>query len=222
MKKKLEKNKYIIIATLSLILFLIILKDVYFDEITAYDDWAYGIFVENLRSSSMTTVMKGLTFFGNAFCIIAGLILIFIFSKDKIYGYLATFNVSVVFVINNIIKAIVQRPRPSGYNIITEGNYSFPSGHSMVSTAFYGFLIYIVYKKVKNKKLKYSLIALLFALIISICISRIYLGVHYLSDTIAGFALSIAILMLLVNFIPSILGEEKGDKRGTKTKEIKS
>ena len=55
-------------------------------------------------------------------------------------------------------------------NLITESGYSYPSGHSMMSMAFYGLLIYFAYKYIKNKKLKYTICTLLGILIISICI----------------------------------------------------
>ena len=95
----------------------------------------------------------------------------------------------------------MQRPRPSKFQIISEKGYSFPSGHSMVSMAFYGLLIYLIYKYIKNKKLKYSLIVTLSILIFLIGISRIYLGVHYASDVIAGFCISLSYLMIYINVL---------------------
>ncbi len=212
MKAKIIKNKKIIVVTFSLLLFFMILRDVFIYEVTSYDNWAYGVFVENLRSDNMTIFMKSITFFGSgiALFIIISLLLL----KNRKNGLTSLLNLSIIFIMNSIIKIIVQRPRPSGYNLIVESNYSFPSGHSMVSTAFYGFFIYLVYKNVKNKKMKTLLISLLFLLIILICISRIYLGVHYLSDTLAGFFFSIAYLMVFITLLPSIyrIGDKKHEK----------
>ena len=69
----------------------------------------------------------------------------------------------------------------------------------MVSMDFYGFLIYLIYKYVGNKYLKWTSMILLFLLIILIGISRIYLGVHYTSDVIAGFLVAISYLILYIN-----------------------
>jgi len=92
--------------------------------------------------------------------------------------------------------------------------YSFPSGHSMISAAFYGFLIYLIYKKVKNKKLKITLIIVLSILIVSIGISRIYLGVHYTSDVLAGFTVSVSYLIIYTSIVKKfILEREKEDEK---------
>ena len=65
---------------------------------------------------------------------------------------------------------------------------------------YYGYLIYLIYCKVNNKFLKYGLIVLLVSLIILIGISRIYLGVHYTSDVLAGFLISIAYLIIYIEY----------------------
>lgn len=82
--------------------------------------------------------------------------------------------------------------------------YSFPSGHSMVSMAFYGFLIYLIYNNIKNKYIKWILISSLSILIILIGISRIYLGVHYTSDVLAGFLLSISYLVIYTRIVKEV------------------
>ena len=68
----------------------------------------------------------------------------------------------------------------------------------MISATFYGFLIYLIYKNVKNKYLKYSLITMLVILILLIGTSRIYLGVHYTSDVLAGFLIAISYLIIFI------------------------
>ena len=216
MKNISSKNKKIIVVVLCLLTFFLILRDVFIYEVTSYDNWAYSVFVVNLRNDFMTNIMKVFTFLGSGLALFLIVGLSFLLFKSKDNGIILTLNLSLVFVLNSIIKTIVQRPRPSGYNLIVESNYSFPSGHSMVSTAFYGYFIYLVYKNVKNKKIKYLLISLLFLLIMLICISRIYLGVHYLSDTLAGFFLSIAYLMIFITFIPKFYKEKRRNAKKKK------
>ena len=110
--------------------------------------------------------------------------------------------------INQILKYTFQRTRPIDQIVIEKG-YSFPSGHSMISMAFYGYFIYLIYKYVKSKKLKWILIVMLEFLIISIGISRIYLGVHYTSDVISGFLFSIAYLIIFTSFVNKYLDDNK-------------
>ncbi len=74
----------------------------------------------------------------------------------------------------------------------------------MVSMGFYGFLIYLIYINVKNKRIKYPLILFVSLLIISIGISRIYLGVHYFTDVIGGFIIAILYLVVFVKYIYKI------------------
>ena len=74
----------------------------------------------------------------------------------------------------------------------------------MVSPAFYGYLIYLIYRYIKNKYIKWSLIVLLSILICLIGISRIYLGVHYTSDVLGGFLLSISYLVVYISLIKNL------------------
>ena len=71
----------------------------------------------------------------------------------------------------------------------------------MVSMAFYGYLIYLIYKYVKNKYVKWISIVLLSILICAIGVSRIYLGVHYTSDVLGGFLVSISYLILFISTV---------------------
>ena len=132
-------------------------------------------------------------------CLVTLAIILFFFIKDKKISISIIVNLVLITVINQLLKFILRRPRPIDFRIVNETGFSFPSGHSMVSMAFYGFLIYLIYKNIKNKYLKYILMSLLFILIILIGISRIYLGVHYTSDVLAGFLISISYLIIFID-----------------------
>ncbi len=99
---------------------------------------------------------------------------------------------------NSIIKHIVCRPRPDILRLVKIGGYSFPSGHSMIAITLYGFLFALVTCKIKKKWLRLLLQVLLVCLIFNICISRIYVGVHYASDVFGGFVLGFAELLLVL------------------------
>ncbi|REI01618.1 phosphatase PAP2 family protein [Staphylococcus felis] len=86
---------------------------------------------------------------------------------------------------NPILKNIFDRERPTLLRLIDISGFSFPSGHAMGSTAFFGSLIYICHRVLKGKS-KSFIIALCAMLIVLISTSRVYLGVHYPTDILAG------------------------------------
>ena len=198
MKKIIKKSKWIILFV-CLIFFLALAKDVFNKEIMQGDIIGYKIISTYLISDFATPIAKFITNFGGATILISLTILFFIFIKNKKIDLTIFTNLIIITVLNIILKNILQRPRPEEFRIINESGYSFPSGHSMVSMAFYGYLMYLIYKYIKNKYLKYSLIILLGILICLIGISRIYLGVHYTSDVLAGFLISIPYLIVYIS-----------------------
>ena len=197
----LHKNWKYIFMFISMILFLAIVEDVFENEIMKIDVFAYNLFVNTLRSDILTPFMIFITNLGSPVVLIGICIITLIILKNKKIGVSISFNLLLVSLLNILLKNIVQRPRPTDYRLIEEAGYSFPSGHSMISMAFYGFIIFLIFRYVKNKKMKYYLGILLSFIIALIGISRIYLGVHYASDVVAGFLISISYLFV---FIPVI------------------
>lgn len=202
------QKRYFLIGTL-LILFCLITTLVLTDNISWFDDTIYNI-IFGIRNNFFDFFFKAITILGNTttIIIVVGLLLIFVV-KEEYFHMLAISVVSTVAT-NQLLKHIFMRPRPDHLRLIKQGGYSYPSGHAMISIAIYGFLIYYIYKKVTNKKLKIFLISLLSLLIILIGLSRIYVGVHYPSDVLGGYILSVLILILVV------LGVDKHVKNGSK------
>ena len=215
MKEKIKdfiiKNLRWILLFICLIGFFAIAEDVFNKEIMQGDILGYKLISTFLISDFATPIAKFITNFGGAIFIITLMITLFILIKDKKIGLSIFLNLVIVTTLNQLLKRILQRPRPTEYRIIEETGYSFPSGHSMVSMAFYGYLIYLIYKYVKNKYIKWTLIVLLSILICSIGISRIYLGVHYTSDVLGGFLASISYLVIYISAVNKFLFVE-GDK----------
>lgn len=201
MKEFIKKNLKWFILLIGLIVFLELAEDVFSKEILKADRIGYELISSFLISDFATPIAKFITNFGGVLVLVVTTIILLISIKNKKIGLSIFANLCMITGLNVLLKQIVQRPRPTEYKIITETGYSFPSGHSMISMAFYGFLIYLIYQYVKNKYLKISLIAFLSILIISIGISRIYLGVHYTSDVIAGFCIAISYLVLYISSV---------------------
>ena len=197
-KKFVINNYQLLIIFMCLILFLALAEDVFNNEIMKGDIIGYNIISNYLINDSFTPIMKIITWFGSITCLVPFTLILFVLIKNKKIGFLAGINLVTVTILNQVLKFILQRPRPTEFRIINEIGYSFPSGHSMISMAFYGFIIYLIYKNIKNKYLKISLITILSLLIVMIGISRIYLGVHYTSDVCAGFLISIAYLIIYI------------------------
>lgn len=201
------KKFNIFIVVLCLILFSVICYGVLSYDSFVIDTKVYSFIADNIMSDGITSVLKVITELGGvAFIVLAG-VLIFMFCKK--IRWFVTFDLVGVTVINQAIKHIVRRPRPNVLRLVEEDGYSFPSGHSMVSMAFYGIVIYLVYKNVSNKYLKWLLITLLSLLILSIGFSRIYVGVHYFTDVAGGFLLGLAYLIIYINIYNKKVGKNE-------------
>lgn len=195
MKENIKKYTKWLVFTICLVLFILIALNVHKGINFKIDDIIYK-YISKL--SFLDNFFKITTNLGSSTCIILITILfIFIFKHNKI-KLLLTSNLIFVTVLSQIFKRIFKRLRPLDPLIIEKG-FSFPSGHSMVSMAFYGYLIYLIYLKIDNKYLKYSLILILSLVILTIGISRIYLRVHFPSDVMGGFFFSISYLILSIS-----------------------
>lgn len=203
--KNLIKNNYKwIILLVCVIVFLEILEDIFALERLKIDTIAYKLIVENMRNSFLTEIFKFITFLGSQYILILITIISFVIIRNKKVPIAITINLIISAVLNVLLKNIINRPRPEGYRIISETGYSFPSGHSMISMAFYGLILYIVFKNCKNKKLRNISCSMLSILIILIGFSRIYLGVHYASDVVGGFLVSISYLIVFTTITKPI------------------
>ena len=193
-------KKYIkwVIMVIFLILFSIFAYKIVMDKSIYIDKSVYDFICDNFMSERMTNIVKILTSLGSALVVIILTIVLFIAIKNKRIAVSIVINLIVITILNNLLKIIFLRPRPNVNNLILESGYSFPSGHSSTGMAFYGYLIYLIYKYVNNKKIKISLIIFLSLVIVAIGLSRIYLGVHYASDVLGGFLLAIVYLIIFI------------------------
>lgn len=205
MKEKIKefiiKNLKWIILFICLVGFLALAEDVFNKEIMNGDIIGYKLVSTFLISDFTTPIAKFITNFGGAIFLITLTIVLFVLIKNKKIGISIFSNLVIITILNQILKAVLQRPRPTEYRIVEETGYSFPSGHSMVSMAFYGYLIYLIYKYVKNNYIKWISIILLSILVCSIGLSRIFLGVHYTSDVLGGFLISMSYLVIYISAI---------------------
>lgn len=207
-KEFIKKNLKWIVLFICLVGFLAIAEDVFNKEIMYGDIIGYKLISTFLISDFVTPIAKFITNFGGVIFLSIATVMLFLLIKNKKIGLSIISNIVIITILNQLLKRILQRPRPTEFRIVEETGYSFPSGHSMVSMAFYGYLIYLIYRYIKNKYVKWTLITILSILICLIGISRIYLGVHYTSDVLGGFLLSISYLVVYISSIKKLLPEE--------------
>lgn len=190
------KRKKVILGIL-IALFISVMLLVIFDLTKGFDDAIYNFLISR-RSAALDKFFMFITKFGNTKTIILLVSIILIINRNK-EGFTLTsltlFSVSIM----TILKPIIRRDRPSHLRLIKESNYSFPSGHAMISICVYGYLLYLAYTKINNKIIKYLVSTTLFLLIILIGLSRIYLGVHYPSDIVGGYLLALIILIIVID-----------------------
>ena len=198
-----RKRKTIIIISLLLFISLVVLIKT--TTTNFLDNKVYSLISNNLIKDNITPIVKTLTYLSSAIFLISLTILLSIIIRNKKLPLFIIINLASSYLLNNILKLIFRRDRPSMYNLITEKGYSFPSGHSMVSFAYYGLLIYLIYKYIDNKVLKYILIFILTTIILLVGLSRIYLGVHYTTDVLGGYIFGLLYLIIFINYIEKYL-----------------
>ena len=159
------------------------------DELKHFDYTVIEL-IQSQIAEKWTALMKVITFFGGktwTVLAIAISAILFAFYKKR-YALYIILTCGLGAALNLVLKGWFQRERPNFYQLIVESGYSFPSGHSMGSFILYS-AIAVVLVKISKKTVVDAVIIILFALLVlAIGISRIYLGVHYPSDVVAGFA----------------------------------
>lgn len=204
MKSRLKN--YIII---SLFAFILIATAVLFKATMKEDLLLYYLLI-SIKNNILLSVATLLSFLGSIKgLIVVSFFLVFILksNKQRIFLFLDLIGSGLII---NITKNIFLRERPIiGQNLLAD--YSFPSGHTFIAITFYGFLLYLVMKDKESnyKKLKEGV--LLF-LIITIPLSRLILGVHYLTDVLGGITLGLAYLFFLIIMYESNFLKDKEDE----------
>ena len=188
------KKRNLLILSFLIIIFLLILYLVIFKNQNVIDEKVYEL-ISKFHSTIATTIFKIFTFLGSTIMVTSICLISILFLRN--YYKIICLNTISIVLINQLLKFIVRRNRPIGINLIEETGFSFPSGHSMVSIGLYGTIIYLICTSKLKKSLKITLSIIISFLILMIGISRIYLGVHFITDVLGGFILGIICLIIL-------------------------
>lgn len=187
-------KKYILISLLILCIFTFIFgrfaDELMESELHHFDqsiiDW-----VQLFVSPKLTSIMIGLTFFGSAEALILLLLIsagLMIWQRKRWETLFLVIGIAGGGIFNLLLKWIFHRQRPTLHRLIEETGYSFPSGHSMNSFVFYGMLCMLFFMFLKLRTTKAIIIMSTVLVIVMVGLSRIYLGVHYPSDVLSGYA----------------------------------
>ncbi len=199
------KKRYFVCG-ISFILFLVILVSILMGR-TLFIDGSIREFILGIRTDLLTKIFKVLTIIGDKkfiLCLVILLAGIFYFKKNRNNAIIMCANLFNIVILNKGIKYLVKRERPLG-GLVEEDGYSFPSGHSMLTIGVYGLLIYLIYKSNIKSSTKKILITLLTIIILVVGLSRMYLGVHYPSDVIGGYLITLAYLILFAPVIGTVI-----------------
>lgn len=221
LQKRLDKNNFyglpFTILFLALICALGLFGEIIEEIINSGIIVSIDIRVANLltifRSAELTTFFFWVTLFGKSKIIllftIATISILWIWKKRLyIIPLLVSIAGSVSFTL--IGKIVFHRARPN-VAMYTENSFSFPSGHATIAVAFYGFLTYLLIRNSKKWKYKINIFFAGSITILLIGFSRLYLGVHYVSDVWGGYLVG-AIWLIIAISLSEYLLFKKGKK----------
>ena len=177
----------------------------HFDEVTRAA-------VHQFATPLLTAVMRGFSFVGSTIALSVGTIFVVVQFAMRKWGREARlFAITMIGagLLNITLKLAFKRPRPVPFfNLSPPETYSFPSGHSLTSAVFFGALAAILTARIKSKRVQVAIWIVATAMFLLIGLSRIYLGVHYTTDVIAGFAAAL-IWILVVRFVEMELARRR-------------
>ena len=195
-----DKQTYLTKGSFALLLFVILgyVVKFYPEHLIPFDS-SIQTAIRGDLPAILTTIFRGITRLIDLPIVISWAILltvIFYLKKWKSERLLVAGNLSLAGILIVSLKHLYQRPRPEILHLVEEKGFSFPSGHSLAVTLLIGSLIIIVGQRVKDRTVKLILQISLGIYLVSVIISRVYLGVHYPSDVLASLCLGLGILFI--------------------------
>ncbi len=195
----------IILGIIPLFIFAKLSDELLENELTYFDNLITN-FIHLFTNQYNTKIAIFITNLGSAQVEITLLLILITYfyfkNKNKVLPLILLINLIVGWLLNELLKLIFHRSRPAIEHLVEAGGYSFPSGHAMVSTIFYGLIGYLFWYYLRKKgKNRWSIILFTVFFTTLIGLSRIYLNVHYPSDVIAGFAAGVTWLVFYICLI---------------------
>ena len=204
-------------AAIVMVLFAVLASEVLEGETQHFDD-AVRLTVYGVASPHATSVLYAVTQLGSPLLLIPGTLvcsLLFLHLRRIRGAILLTLTMVGVTLLNWILKAVFQRPRPLPFfGLTTPTSYSFPSGHALAAFCFYGALAALVTARLRSPLLRALVWAGAAVVIVAVGFSRLYLGMHYPSDIVAGYATGFVWVLTVASADRMF---RRADQRGAKT-----
>ena len=195
-----DKQTFMMKGSFALLLFMIIGYIVkFYPEMLVSFDQPIQTAIRGDLPETLTLLFRAITHLIDIPVIISWVLIVaFIFYRKqwKLESYLMLGNLTLAGILIVTFKNIYQRPRPEIVHLVEEKGFSFPSGHSLAVTIMVGTLIVILSQRIKNTVWRKIVQILLSLYIVSVLVSRIYLGVHYPSDVIASLCVGLGVLFM--------------------------
>lgn len=195
-----DKQTYLTKGSFALLLFVIIGYMVkFYPEILVNFDQPIQTAIRGDLPEFLTLLFRAITHLIDIPIIITWVLIVaFIFYRKqwKMESFLMLGNLALAGVLIVTFKNIYQRPRPEILHLVEEKGFSFPSGHSLAVTIMVGTLIVIFSQRIKDKFWKRIVQILLGFYLLSVLVSRVYLGVHYPSDVLASLCVGLGVLFI--------------------------
>jgi Membrane-associated phospholipid phosphatase len=201
-KLTLLTGKRAVAAAGGLFLFLIISYFVITRDTLTFDT-VIREYIYTLRSSGLTAVLRAITYLGNWETVTLICLTFLLIPRTRLtFGVPLSASAILATLIQKALKVSFHRARPDlSLHLITQGGYSFPSGHSFTVLIFYGMMIFLCRSYLKNKSSANQITMLLSCLIALIGFSRIYLGVHFPTDVLGGWSIGFCVLIILTGLV---------------------
>ena len=172
--------------------------------ITILDSYLVNLFYF-YREEWLAVFFSLVTFLGSSsVVIVVAIALIYFFFVKRKFAYILSFVITFFGAEFSVyvLKEVVGRLRPPvDMAFLVENSFSFPSGHATIAVALYGFIIYILFRESGGRSRRMAILFIGVLLIFLIGLSRLYLGVHFLSDVVGGFLLGL--LWLIIGIVVS-------------------
>jgi len=219
LQKRLDKNNFyglpLTLLSLALIyvlsLFGGIVEDIINSDIIVSADVRVANLLAIFRNADLTKIFFWITLLGKWQIILiftVAAILILWFWKKRFYIIPLLISITGSEIFTSIGKFVFHRARPD-VAVYSENSFSFPSGHATSAIAFYGFLTYMLIRNAKSWKNKINVFFASFIIILLIGFSRLYLGVHYVSDVWGGYLVGAIWLIIALSLSEYLLFQKK-------------